>query len=116
MSVTDDKVRRPITELVSDSDAAKPLYDELTKLFLRELNETRSDDAFKSLRDRWLGRKQGWLAITNDNWLNSAPKEWKRFIGQLQNQLKRQIEQALGEQATRAAQAIRPEAGIDLTL
>ena len=43
----------------------------------------------KEFRDRWLARKDGIFAQINEVWLKSAPKEHKRIVGQLVNDLRK---------------------------
>jgi phenylalanyl-tRNA synthetase alpha chain len=54
-----------------------------------------SEPDWKTFRDRWMARKDGILTQINDLWLKAAPKEAKRDAGQLVNQLKSQVEQAI---------------------
>ncbi len=115
MSVT-AKVSQPLAEVAADAAAVEQLYAELGALFDSELAGARDGEELKRLRDRWLGRKQGLLTFSNDHWLKSAPRPLKPAVGKLQNQLKTRIEQALEEQAGRAAQSARSEPGLDLTL
>ena len=52
-------------------------------------------DAFKQLRDRWMGRTQGLLKQANENWLKRAPSESKREAGRAVNGLWASLETAL---------------------
>jgi phenylalanyl-tRNA synthetase alpha chain len=54
-----------------------------------------SEAEWKSLRDRWLARKNGVLTQVNDTWLKAAPKEAKREVGQRVNELKGRVEAAI---------------------
>jgi phenylalanyl-tRNA synthetase alpha chain len=110
------KVNQPLAEVAADAAAVEQLYAELGALFDSELAAVRDGEDLKKLRDHWVGRKQGLLASSNEHWLKSAPRELKPAVGKLQNSLKTHIEQALEEQAARAAKAVRSEPGIDLTL
>ena len=49
----------------------------------------------KTFRDRWMARKDGILTQVNDLWLKAAPKESKRDVGQLVNQLKLGVTQVV---------------------
>lgn len=51
--------------------------------------------ALQSLRDAWLGRKNGLLASLNELWLRPASAENKKIIGQGLNELRRGIEDQL---------------------
>src|SRR5947208_16368524 len=52
-----------------------------------------SDEAeWKILRDRWMARKNGVLALLNDQWLKAAPGPAKREVGQRVNEVKKIVE------------------------
>jgi phenylalanyl-tRNA synthetase alpha chain len=101
------------TELASDPAAVERQYAELGALFEREL-EAGGD--LKTLRDRWLGRKNGLLSFANDHWLKSAPRELKPLAGRLQNALKARVEQAIEEKSREAAAAVDTGPAPDLSL
>ncbi len=101
------------TGLPSDPAGVERQYAELAALFDRELAAARD---FKSLRDRWLGRKNGLLSFANDHWLKSAPRELKPLAGKLQNALKLRVEQALDEKLRAAAAASAAGSALDPTL
>jgi len=112
----DDKVARPISELVDGGGSPESLYAELIAGFEGERATVGSADALKNLRDRWLGRKNGLLSAANDNWLKAAPRELKPQVGKLQNHTKKAIEAALAEaQKGLAATKTKSEA-LDVTL
>jgi len=101
-------------ELGGDPAAVERQYAELGDLFDREIAAAGDP---KVLRDRWLGRKNGLLAFTNDHWLKPAPRELKPLAGRLQNVLKVRVEQAIEARlAAAASQAVAPEPALDLTL
>jgi phenylalanyl-tRNA synthetase alpha chain len=54
-----------------------------------------SDDAWKALRDAWLGRKSGVLTQISEVWLKPARPDQKRAVGQSLNQFKTHVEAAL---------------------
>ena len=56
-----------------------------------EAAEVRNDAELKTLRDRWMARKNGILTQINDLWLKGAPKEAKREAGIRVNELKARI-------------------------
>ena len=115
MSIT-EKATRPLAELGADPAAVEQLYAELRALFDRELAGANGDaELVKKLRDRWLGRKQGLLTATNDNWLKPASRELKPVVGKLQNSLKTAVEQAI-EEATAKVQRRITEPELDVTL
>jgi phenylalanyl-tRNA synthetase alpha chain len=99
--------------LGSDPDAIQQQYAELSALFDRELG-TAPD--VKALRDRWLGRKNGLLAFSNDHWLKPAPRELKPLVGKLQNALKVRVEQAIEAKLQAGGAATGGEPALDLTL
>ena len=73
-----------------------------------------TSDAQEAFRLHWLGRKQGRLKLISEAWLKSAPAEARKPLGIRFNQLKQQIEAALGAPLTGAGTtAVR---GIDITL
>ena len=114
MSITENAIR-PLAELATDPAAVEQLYAELRALFDRELGAAGDAEQVKKLRDRWLGRKQGLLTATNDNWLKPASRELKPLVGKLQNSLKSAVEQAI-EEATSKAQRKVTEPELDVTL
>jgi phenylalanyl-tRNA synthetase alpha chain len=56
-----------------------------------EASSVRNEAELKAFRDRWVGRKNGILTQVNDVWLKSAPKDAKRDIGKIVNELKGRI-------------------------
>lgn len=63
---------------------------------LDEESKAVSDEsAWKTLRDRWMARKNGILTQVNDLWLKAAPKDAKREVGQRVNELKQRVEKAI---------------------
>src|ERR1700751_4810798 len=60
-----------------------------------ESSAIRGENEYKIFRDRWLARKDGIATQINDLWLKAAPKEAKRDVGQLVNELKKKIENAV---------------------
>ncbi len=63
--------------------------------FDTEYSAVTDDSALKSLRDRWMARKNGVLTQINDLWLKSAPKHAKREAGQALNRLRKYVEEQL---------------------
>jgi len=72
-------------------------FDEAKSAFQQELLEPKSPDTWKIFRDRWMARKNGLLTQINDLWLKPAPNDAKRTVGQLVNELKQFIEQAIAK-------------------
>ena len=62
-----------------------------------ESRELHSESDWKTLRDRWLARKNGVLTQVNDTWLKAAPGAAKREVGRRVNELKARVEAAIEE-------------------
>ena len=75
-----------------------------------------SADEKESLRQRWLGRKQGRLGLISSAWLKSAPADAKRLLGSKFNELKQQIESRFATQEHDAALSATKPAPLDPTL
>ena len=94
-------------------------FHKVKSAFQNELAEPDSEAAWKIFRDRWMARKNGLLTQINDLWLKAAPKEAKREVGQLVNELKQFVEQEIAkgrefeQAATDLAVALQRE---DITL
>jgi phenylalanyl-tRNA synthetase alpha chain len=73
-------------------------------------------EAQENFRLHWLGRKQGRLKLISDAWLKSAPTEARKPLGIRFNQLKQQIESALGAPVAAKAETGANAQGIDITL
>src|ERR1700687_4976020 len=84
-------------------------FAELRARFDQDAASTGDENAWKSLRDTWLGRKSGLLTQVTDTWLKPARPELKRAIGQALNELKAHVEAAL------ESQRVAIEAGADQT-
>jgi phenylalanyl-tRNA synthetase alpha chain len=74
--------------------------------------EAEREKALKELRDRWLARKHGILALIDEHWLKAAPKELKPAAGQEFNRLR--VSASILKSLTKAAR--RGIAPPDLTL
>jgi phenylalanyl-tRNA synthetase alpha chain len=53
----------------------------------------KDEAALKAFRDRWMARKNGILTQVNDLWLKASPKEAKRDVGALVNEIRAHVEQ-----------------------
>src|SRR5437870_2043789 len=74
------------------------------------------DKVFRTLRDRWLARKNGLIARIDENWLKRAPKDLKPVVGRRFNVL-RQLVNDIGEPAEGLTfRSIPQEVLPDLTL
>ena len=99
------------------SDAERLSLEQQQELdrFRQQLVNVRSDDDLKRLRAEWLGRKDGWVTLWMGR-IGSAPAPLKRIIGQLANEAKRHIEEALAERESALAATRRPAGAVDITL
>jgi phenylalanyl-tRNA synthetase alpha chain len=79
------------------SNALQKAFDDAKFAFRDEDREISSEVEWKIFRDRWMARKNGLLTQINDLWLKAAPKEAKRDVGQLVNELKRFVEQEISK-------------------
>lgn len=59
-------------------------------------------EAVENFRLEWLGRKQGRLKLLSEAWLQRAPAEQKRLLGQRFNALKTVVESLLDEAVARS--------------
>src|SRR5271167_2165746 len=75
---------RAVTDLLAALDA--------------EARELHTESDWRTLRDRWMARKNGVLTQVNDTWLKAAPASAKRDVGRRVNELKTRVEAAI-EQA-----------------
>src|SRR5579872_3416244 len=92
--------RNPGGEPLPSLGAATPeevatRFAELRARFDREVAGARDQNAWKSLRDAWLGRKSGVITQVTETWLKPARPDLKRAIGQALNELKAHVEAAL---------------------
>ena len=94
----DEKVRKTLAELgVADAAGVEALFAEVRAAMETERHELVSrgadkddhDKVCKSLRDRWLARKNGIVSFIDENWLKKASKELKPAVGRLFNELRR---------------------------
>jgi phenylalanyl-tRNA synthetase alpha chain len=81
-------------------DAASPeqvvvRFAGLRAQFDQDSASATTENAWKALRDSWVGRKSGLLTQVTDAWLKPAKPELKRAIGQSLNELKGHVEAAL---------------------
>jgi phenylalanyl-tRNA synthetase alpha chain len=65
---------------------------ELFSALGEEASAVKNEGDWKVFRDRWMARKNGVLTQINELWLKAAPKEAKREVGQLVNDLKSRVE------------------------
>ena len=85
-----------ISKLTDYSSAAlESAADECVRACQKEASAVRNDAELKAFRDRWIGRKSGILKQINDLWLKAAPKEAKRNVGHVVNEVKAAVENIL---------------------
>jgi len=93
---------------------------ELLAAVAEEAATVANENDWKSLRDRWMARKNGVLTQVNELWLKAAPGPQKRDVGQRVNEIRKQVECAVEAAQTRlsaGAAASRLEAErVDVTL
>jgi len=93
MPVPLEYTRRTLDEIRAGTPAhVEKLFADLRADFDAASSAVDSADAWKSLRDAWLGRKSGILSAISDNWLKPAPPALKRTVGAALNQLKAHVE------------------------
>ena len=84
-------------------------------LFQEELAEVRTAGELQALRNRWIGRKNSWVAGFMTLVGRATPEE-KREIGRQANELKRAVETAVAEREAALAAKRRPKNSVDVTL
>jgi len=85
-----------ISQLTDYSLAAlESAANECVRACQKEASAVRNDAELKAFRDRWIGRKSGILKQINDLWLKAAPKEAKRNVGHVVNEVKAAVENIL---------------------
>ena len=78
----------------------------LTAALESESAAVQDEAALKIFRDRWMARKNGILTQVNDLWLKTSPKEAKRDVGALVNEVKERVTLAVIEEAGLGVQDI----------
>ncbi len=86
--------------------------DELLSALEYQAEETESEADLKNFRDTWVGRKNGVVTQINELWLKAAPKEAKKAVGQVVNELKTSIER-YAEQAALLLSGITLDRALD---
>jgi len=117
--------KQPAYALPKLTDFSAPALDQAARNLLAALESesagiTNEADQ-KAFRDRWMARKDGVLTQVNDLWLKAAPKESKRDVGQLVNELKSGVAQVVESIELKATVSIGASAEvirgkIDVTL
>ena len=89
--------------------------DAIRTAFQADLEEVVSDQNLQTVRDRYLGRKQGALAALMQSMAGAPPAD-RPALGKAANALKRTIEQALANRRKTLQASARPAGGVDVTL
>ncbi len=114
-----DKTTQTLEQLgVRSNDELAALFASLRQAFDAEIARAANPDAWKELRDHWLGRKRGLLTHAKDNWLLSVGAELKPEVGKQLNALRAHVEETLKKtqhELSYGVDAILAEA-LDLTL
>ncbi len=94
----EEKVRKTLPELgVSDAAGVRALFAEVRAAMEREkqelvlggaTHEAERDQLSKALRDRWLARKSGLLALLDEHWLKASAQNLKPIVGREFNELR----------------------------
>src|SRR5712671_7621753 len=70
---------------------------ELLSALEQESAAVGSENDWKAFRDRWMARKNGVLTQLNDLWLKVAPKDAKRDVGRVVNEIKLQVDDSVAK-------------------
>jgi len=97
----DEKVRKPLNELgVTDAAGVEAIFAELRAALSSErfalqtgqLLGSEREKKWKTLRDRWLARKNGILSHIDEQWLKAATRELKPIVGRHFNDFRKEAE------------------------
>jgi phenylalanyl-tRNA synthetase alpha chain len=89
--------------------------DSLRKVFADDLASAGSEAALRSLRDKYLSRKNGLISAFLKS-VAALPVEQRPAMGQAANQLKQQIETAIDAQLAESVRARPAGDALDVTL
>ncbi len=91
--------------------------ERLTDAVESEAAAVKDEAAQKLFRDRWMARKNGILTQVNDLWLKASPKEAKRDVGALVNDIKILVESTVDATALGLKpQSVTVSDRLDITL
>ncbi len=117
MTTIADKTAKTLEQLgVRSPEALASLFAELKSSFDAEVAQAATPDAWRELRDTWLGRKRGHLTHAKDNWLLSASAPLKPEAGKQLNALRAHVEAALEERRKQVEAGGAAAEALDLTL
>ncbi|GAC1660707.1 MAG: phenylalanine--tRNA ligase subunit alpha [Candidatus Acidiferrum sp.] len=95
---TENSTAKKLSELgVTSPEQLAPLFARLRAQFETHVCAPDNEEAWKHLRDAWLGRKSGVLAQITDNWLKPASPDLKRVVGAHLNELRAYVEAKIEE-------------------
>ncbi len=99
------------------AQALAPEKDRLNAALESESTAVKDEAAQKLFRDRWMARKNGILTQVNDLWLKASPKEAKRDVGALVNDIKILVESTVDATALGLKpQSVTVSDRLDITL
>jgi len=121
MSTGENKAEKTLAALgVAQAGPVGALFEELRARFAADVAAAGSEEAWKQLRDFWLGRKSGVLTHITDNWLKPAAPDLKRAVGAALNELRAHVEAQVEERRVALESAAESAAGakerVDLSL
>jgi len=87
---------------------------------VREAGEVKNELEWKTFRDRWMARANGFLTQVNTLWLKAAPTDAKRDVGQRVNEVKKRVDEtiaaALASMQSAASTSQLDTERVDITL
>lgn len=89
--------------------------DSIRAAFTADLEAVASEQDLQTVRDRYLGRKQGAVAALMKSMAGAAPED-RPALGKAANLLKQEIDAALTAQREALAATARPAGAVDVTL
>jgi phenylalanyl-tRNA synthetase alpha chain len=75
--------------------ALEEAVQDLLAAVVREAGGVKSESEWKTFRDRWMARANGFLTQVNTLWLKAAPKDAKREVGQRVNEVKKRVDETI---------------------
>jgi phenylalanyl-tRNA synthetase alpha chain len=86
---------------------------------VREAGEVKNELEWKTFRDRWMARANGFLTQVNTLWLKAAPTDAKRDVGQRVNEVKKRVDETIAALASMQSTASTSQLDterVDITL
>jgi len=99
----------------SSGQQIEQLFRELTERAEAELRTVISEEEREDFRIRWLGRNDGIRSRVKKNWLESAPKEMRRWVGTHFQTFSEHVETAYSH-VKLAAEILEMDIPVDLSL